>query len=252
MKRLAVFASGRGSNFKAIVEQEKLRVLENVRVSLLVTNDSAAPAAVIAEQNIIPHLNIEGTWQRKFHSKEEREEARERFDKTALETLLQNRIDIVVLAGFMQVLGPPIIRAYPNGVMNMHPAIDLVRFGGPSMFGERVHAAVLREGERMSGCTVHYVDESVDGGPIILQSTVPVEVNDTAGTLAERVLVQEHRTYSKAIQLHVDGRIRLNRGKAVIDYDGGWEDAWNRRQESFVRHQVGQPTNSGELVARPI
>jgi folate-dependent phosphoribosylglycinamide formyltransferase PurN len=121
--------------------------------------------------------------------------------------------------------------------MNIHPAKDLVKFGGRSMFGERVHEAVLRSGAKESGCTIHYVDQSVDGGPIILQSTVPVEATDTPESLAHRILIQEHRTYSKAIQLHVDGRIKIVDGKNLIDWSGGWEEKWNRKQEALIKHQ---------------
>ena len=105
------------------------------------------------------------------------------------------------------------------------------------MFGHLVHEVVLRSGVKESGCTVHYVDESVDGGPIILQSTVPVEPTDTPESLAQRILIQEHRTYSKAIQLHVDGRINITNGKALIDWSGGWEEEWNRRQEAFNKEK---------------
>jgi len=252
MKRLAVFASGRGSNFKAIISHEKLHVLENLQVALLITNDPEAAAKTIAEQNYIPNLYLEGTWRRKFSDKIEREMARERFDSYALDVLKEFRIDTIALAGFMQVLGPTIVSAYPNAVMNIHPATNLTKFGGPGMFGNRVHEAVLREGEKESGCTVHYVDESVDGGPVILQSNVRIATTDTPETLAERILVQEHRTYSKALQLHVDGRISVKEHRAVIDYSGGWEDAWNRRQEAFIQYQTGQSTNSAELMARPI
>ena len=105
------------------------------------------------------------------------------------------------------------------------------------MFGERVHEAVLRSGAKESGCTIHYVDQSVDGGPIILQSTVPVEATDTPESLAHRILIQEHRTYSKAIQLHVDGRIKIVNRKTLIDWSGGWEEKWNRKQEALIKHQ---------------
>lgn len=240
MKHVAVFASGRGSNFRAIADHAKLGVLENVQVSLLVTNDARAPAIDIAKEHSIPHVLIEGVFGRKFAGKDERDRARSDFDERAVEVLKQNQIDIVALAGFMQVLGPTIVRAFKSRIMNIHPAKDLARFGGPGMFGERVHEAVLRAGEKESGCTVHYVDESVDGGPIVLQSTVPVELGDTAESLAQRILVQEHRTYSKAIQLHADERITINNGRAIVDWSGDWDERWNRRQETFIQYQSEQ------------
>ncbi len=238
MKHLAVFASGRGSNFRAIVDHSKMGILREIEVSLLVTNVPNAPAADFAREKSVPVSTIEGVFGRKFASKQEREKARNMFDELAFEALSKNRIDLVALAGFMQVLGPRVIDAYGLGIMNIHPAKDLSRFGGRGMFGERVHAEVLRAGERESGCTVHYVDNSVDGGPIILQSTVPVEAEDSPETLAHRILIQEHRTYSKAIQLHVDERIHVKDGNVSIDWSDNWEDQWNRRQEAFIQHQT--------------
>jgi folate-dependent phosphoribosylglycinamide formyltransferase PurN len=122
--------------------------------------------------------------------------------------------------------------------MNIHPAKNLMKFGGRGMFGERVHEAVLRSGEKESGCTVHYVDESIDGGPIILQTMVPIEPSDTPKSLAHKILIQEHRTYPKAIQLHVDERIKITDGKTLIDWNGGWEENWNRKQEALIKHQL--------------
>lgn len=248
MKRLAVFASGRGSNFRAIVDHTRMGILENLEVTLLVTNDANAPAIASARENKIPSAYIEGVLGRKFVTKQEREQARNEFDEKAVALLKQEHIDLVALAGFMQVLGHGIIDAFRWRIMNIHPAKDLVRFGGRGMFGERVHAAVLKSGMKESGCTIHYVDESIDGGPIVLQSTVPVEPTDTPETLAERILIQEHRTYSKAIQLHVDEKIKVADGKVLIDWSGGWEEKWNRRQEPFICSQMQKQLKQGALV----
>ena len=236
MERLAVFASGRGSNFRAIVDHAKLHVLKNIEVSLLITTDASAAVVASAKENQIPFVVLEGIQGRKL-TKQEREKMRNEFDERALEILRHNRIDLVALAGFMQVLGKTMIDAYKYRIMNIHPAKDVAKFGGRGMFGHRVHEVVLRSGAKESGCTVHYVDESVDGGPIILQSTVPVEPTDTSESLAQRILIQEHRTYSKAIQLHVDGRINITNDKALIDWSGGWEEEWNRRQEAFNKQK---------------
>jgi phosphoribosylglycinamide formyltransferase-1 len=246
MKRLAVFASGRGSNFRAIADHVRLGVLEDIELGLLVTNDPIAPAIQIAREYAVPHVALEGVFGKKFATRQERESARKAFDERVCEVLERYHIDLVALAGFMQVLGRIIVGAYKFRIMNIHPAKDLVRFGGPGMFGERVHAAVLEAGERESGCSVHYVDESVDGGPIILQSIVPVKVGDTPESLAGRILVQEHRTYSKAIQLHADNRITIHDGKALVDWSGRWEDGWNRRQEAFI--QAEQASNQERLL----
>lgn len=235
--RLGIFASGRGTNFHAIEEHVKMHILRNVEVSLLITNHANAPAVTLARDYDIPVTFIEGIQGRKFSTKQERERARNEFDRQALKALRQNRIDLVALAGFMQVLSKTLVDAYEYQIMNIHPAINLVKFGGRGMHGEHVHEAVIRAGEKKSGCTVHYVDESVDGGPIILQSIVPVESTDTPESLAHRILVHEHRTYAKAIQLHVDRRINIVNGKAHIDWSGDWIEEWNKRQEAFIKHQ---------------
>ena len=247
MKRLAVFASGRGSNFRAIADHVRLGVLD-VELSLLVTNDPIALAIQIAREYAVPHVIVEGVFGKKFATKQEKENARNAFDKRICELLEHYNINLVALAGFMQVLGRTIVDAYRFRIMNIHPAKDLVRFGGPGMFGERVHAAVLEAGENESGCSVHYVDESVDGGPIILQSTVPVKPDDTPESLAGRILVQEHRTYSKAIQLHAEERIAVHEGKVVVDWSGGWEEGWNRRQQPFIQYQAEQASKQEQLL----
>ncbi len=243
MNNLAVFASGRGSNFRAIIDHERMGVLQNVKVALLISNEQNAPALKTAEHYGIPCEIVPGVFGRSFATKSERSEARRRFDEKACSTLKEHRIDLVALAGFMQVLGSPIIDEYYYRIMNIHPAVDLKRFGGRGMYGERVHEAVLRAGERTSGCTIHYVDASVDGGPIILQTNVPVHADDSPESLAHRILIQEHRTYSKAIQLHADGKIGVKDGCAVIDWSGGWQDDWNRRQDAYIQHQMLEQEN---------
>jgi phosphoribosylglycinamide formyltransferase-1 len=247
MKRLAIFASGRGSNFRAIVEHARLGVLENVTVSLLITNDTTAPVLDLAKGVSVPSISIEGIQNRRFNSKQEREDARNKFDRESASILKDNRIDVVALAGFMQVLSQPILQEYRYGIMNIHPALDLTRFGGRGMYGDRVHAAVLQASENKSGCTVHYVDESVDGGPIILQTSIPVEPGDTPHTLAQRVLIQEHRTYSKAIQLHVDERIHVHDRKVTIDWSEDWEARWKERQRAFIKYQEMQVESAAAL-----
>jgi formyltetrahydrofolate-dependent phosphoribosylglycinamide formyltransferase len=238
MKRLAVFASGRGSNFRAIIDHARLEVLRNVEVALLIINDRMAPVVEVAKGNSIPIEFLEGIVGTKFASKEDRQKARAEFDTKAVAVLQGYHIDLIALAGFTQVLGSTIVQAFRWRIMNIHPAKDLVRFGGRGMYGEHVHEAVLRSGEKESGCTIHYVDESVDGGPTILQSTVPVNATDTPEVLAKRILIQEHRTYSKAIQLHADERINVLEGRAVIDWSGNWEEDWKRRQVRFIEHQM--------------
>jgi len=248
MKRLAVFASGRGSNFRAIIDHVRIGILQNVEIGLLVTNIPDAPAAGLARKNSISVVFIEGVFGRKFASKQEREETRNEFDRNAVDLLRESKIDLVALAGFMQVLGPTLVEAYLYRIMNIHPAKDLARFGGSGMFGNRVHAAVISTGEKESGCTVHYIDNSVDGGPVILQATVPVNPGDSPESLAHRILIYEHRTYSKAIQLHADDRIQVKDGRVMIDRSGDWENQWNQRQEEFIRYQTAQSNNHEQLL----
>ncbi len=231
---LAVLASGRGSNFQAIIDHIGLGILQNVKLSMLITNDPTATAVTIARRNQIPFAIIKGIQNKRFSNAQDRELARRNFDERVLEVLEGNRIDFVALAGFMQVLGKRVVSNYNFRIMNIHPSIDLVRFGGRGMFGDRVHAAVLQAGEKESGCTVHYIDESVDGGPIILQSRVQIESGDDPHTLGHRILVQEHRTYAKALQLHADDRIRIINRNVTLDRSGGWENKWNQRQEIFT------------------
>jgi phosphoribosylglycinamide formyltransferase-1 len=231
-----------------MIDHVRMRILQNVDIRLLVTNIIDAPAASLARENSIPTAFVEGVYGRKFASKQEMEEARTDFDWKVVDLLRDEGIDLIALAGFMQVLGGTLVDAYRYRIMNIHPAKDLARFGGRGMFGERVHAAVISAGEKESGCTVHYVDNSIDGGPPILQAAVPVDAADTPETLAHRILIHEHRTYSKAIQLHVDDRIRVQEGKAIIDWSGDWENQWNQRQEAFVRYQNEQQGSHEQLL----
>lgn len=248
MKRLAVFASGRGSNFKAMIDHVKMGVLRDVEIAMLISNIPDAPAMGLARQNSIPVVHFEGVYGRKFPSKQARQEAREEFDRRALDTLTREKVELVALAGFMQVLGPQLVNSYSYRIMNIHPAKDLAKFGGSGMFGERVHAAVIQAGELESGCTVHYVDNTIDGGPVILQATVPVEAGDTPESLGHRILIHEHRTYSKAIQLHVDGRLLVKDGKVEIDWSGDWQSEWARRQKVFVESQTGLSPDHEQLL----
>jgi formyltetrahydrofolate-dependent phosphoribosylglycinamide formyltransferase len=132
----------------------------------------------------------------------------EEYARRLLQTLGDAQVDLVCLAGFMRLLPPPVVHAYAGRVMNIHPAL-LPLFGGKGMYGEHVHRAVLESGMKVSGCTVHFVDESYDTGPIILQRCVPVEEEDTWETLAARVLAQEHQAYVQAVKLFAQGRLRV-------------------------------------------
>jgi phosphoribosylglycinamide formyltransferase 1 len=200
MLRCAVFASGGGSNFQALIDRRETGDLK-VELSLLVGNNSTAYAFERARKHGIPAIHI----------------APSRFpDEVAysghvLSVLREHAIDIIALAGYMKKIPHRIVAAFPNRIVNIHPAL-LPSFGGPGLYGEKVHQAVLDCGAKVSGITVHFVDDEYDHGPIIFQETVPVLDGDDAHSLAERVLAAEHASYWKALtaigldRLTVQGR----------------------------------------------
>ncbi len=116
------------------------------------------------------------------------------------------------------------------------------------MFGHHVHEAVMKAGEKETGCTVHYVTKDVDSGPIILQETVSIGPKDTADTLSDRVLVYEHRIYSKAIQLHVDGRLTSNGRSVKVDYSGDWDRLWETRERKYIQSQTEELLREGKRI----
>jgi phosphoribosylglycinamide formyltransferase-1 len=245
---LGVLASGRGSDFQSIIDNVRLNVLQNVKIGVLISNNSGAYAIERARLNGLPSLFIEGLSGKKFISPDAKERAREEFDKKAVKALRDHGVDIVALAGFMQILSPYFLNEYPLQIMNIHPAKDIQKYGGPGMYGHHVHEAVLKAGEKESGCTVHYVTGDVDGGPIILQQTVTVKPSDTPDTLSERVLIYEHTIYSKAIQLHVDGRLKVD-GKSVrVDFSGDWEKKWETRERAYIRFQTEELLKEGKRI----
>jgi len=246
MTKIGVLASGRGSDFQSIIDHISLGVLKNARISVLISNNSNAYALKRAEQAGIDPVYIEGIQGKKFPSSEVREKEREIFDRKVLSVLKEHSVDLVVLAGFMQVLTPFFVDEYRWRIMNIHPAKNMEKYSGRGMYGERVHEAVLKAGEKESGCTIHYVDKGVDTGPIILQHTVLVKPNDSAHTLADRILVYEHRLYSKAVQLHIDGRLKVVGRNVEKDYSGNWEEEWNERQKAYIEYQKAEWAKIGK------
>jgi formyltetrahydrofolate-dependent phosphoribosylglycinamide formyltransferase len=134
--------------------------------------------------------------------------SRAAFETALRETLESFQVGLVCLAGFLRILSPTFVRAFAGRMMNIHPAL-LPAFGGKGMYGEKVHQAVLASGARMSGCTVHFVSEIPDGGPIVLQAAVPVRDDDTPATLAARVRREEHHLYPLAVRLFAEGRLPI-------------------------------------------
>jgi len=195
--KLGVLASGGGTNLQAIIDNcEAGRI--DAEVKVVISNNSKSGALQRARRHNIPAVHLSSVM---FNSFEE-------LDEAILSTLKKYDVDLVILAGYMKKVGPKVLNAYRNRVLNIHPA-PLPRFGGKGMYGHRVHEAVLASGEKFSGPTVHIVDEIYDHGPIIAHRVVPVLEGDTPDTLAERVLKEEHKLYSEVIQLFAEGRVKV-------------------------------------------
>jgi len=194
--RLGFLASHGGSNMQAIIDACKAHRLDAVPC-VAISNNSEATALVRARGEGIPGYHVSGV----THPGEAE-------DAEILRILRAHGVDTVILAGYMKKLGTRTLRAYQGRILNIHPAL-LPRHGGAGMYGKRVHAAVLAAGETVTGVTIHFVDEQYDHGPILAQVEVPVLPGDTAESLAERVLAQEHRLYPETLQKISDGRILL-------------------------------------------
>jgi len=202
--KLGVLASGRGSNFAALLAAIQQHLL-NASVQVLISNKKDAGALVIAEQNGIAARYLAP---KAFATAEQ-------YDEEIIKILVQHDVNFVVLAGYLRLLSADFIRKFSDRIINIHPAL-LPAFGGKGMYGIHVHEAVLAHGCKVSGVTVHLVDGFFDHGPIILQRCVPVLENDSAETLAARILIQEHQIYAEALQLFADERIKIENGRARI------------------------------------
>ncbi len=201
---LCVFASGNGSNLNAVIKASLSGKLSS-RVKLVISNNSGSGALKTAAKYKIPNKHIS---QKLFNSQSE-------FTKQILAELRKHKIDLILLAGYMKMLDPLIIKKYRNKIINIHPAL-LPKFGGKGMYGIHVHEAVLNAGEQITGATVHFVNEVYDNGAIIMQKKVKVKPGDDAVTLQKRVLRAEHKLYPEAIKLFEDGRIRVRNNKVII------------------------------------
>ena len=202
--QLGVFASGRGSNFSAILGAID-RGLLRAEVRILISNNPGAGALLTARTRGIPAETVSS---RDFDS-------RETFVDRLAGLLNRHGVDFIALAGYLKRIPAELVAAYPGRICNIHPAL-LPSFGGKGMYGIHVHEAVLAAGCKVTGVTVHVVDEKYDGGPIVLQQCVPVLDEDTPETLAARVLEVEHALYPRALALFADGRVRIEEGRAFI------------------------------------
>jgi len=193
--RCAVFASGGGSNFQALLDRRAKGDL-HVDFVLMIGNNSKATAFDRACSNNIPSLHIAPS-----HFDDE-----EKYAQTMMNALTEAKTELIVLAGYMKKLPSCIVKEYHNKIVNIHPGL-LPAFGGKGMYGINVHKAVLEYGAKISGVTVHFVDEEYDHGPVIMQKPVDVLDGDDAETLAARVLEAEHDTYWRALEKIVLGQI---------------------------------------------
>jgi len=202
--RLGVLASGRGTNLQAIIDAIERGELA-ATIAVVVSDRQDAEALKRAGRH-----GLEAVWlDPKAASASSREAARMAYDTRLVALLREHRVDLVVLAGYMRILGQAILDAFPRRVVNIHPALL------PSFPGKDGPRQAVEHGVKVSGCTVHFVDGGVDTGPVILQKAVPVLAGDTFETLAERILVEEHRLYPQAIGLFAEGRLRVVDGRRV-------------------------------------
>ncbi|HXQ26438.1 MAG TPA: phosphoribosylglycinamide formyltransferase [Candidatus Acidoferrales bacterium] len=197
-KHIGVLLSGRGSNFEALAESVAAGRIPNAKISIVVSNRENAPGIEKArargiEVRVIPSKGLE----------------REAYDKMVVAALQEKNVDLVCLAGYMRLLSPYFVKTFPNRILNIHPSLL------PAFPGLEPQRQALEHGAKFSGCTVHFVDENLDAGPIILQAVVPIEDGDTPETLAERILREEHRIYSEAVKLVLEGRVRVE-GRRVL------------------------------------
>ena len=205
MIKIAVFASGGGSNLQSLIDAQDAGLFKG-RISLAFSNVPESGALEKAEKERIEAVSIPS----KGYAG-----SREDYDGEILRICQAKRIDLICLAGYMRILTPVLIKPYLYKMMNIHPGL-LPKFGGEGMYGHFVHEAVIKEKEKESGATVHFVTEGVDAGPIILQGSVKVTPNDTAETLAERVLKVEHQLYPEAVRLFCEGKIKVEGERARI------------------------------------
>jgi phosphoribosylglycinamide formyltransferase-1 len=195
--RVGVLASGRGSNFRALAEAVAGGRLP-ASVVVLITDRPGAPALAVARELRIEAVVVDP----KQHP------SREAHEKAVIGVLEERRVGLVCLAGYMRLLSAEFVAHFAGRLLNIHPSLL------PAFPGLHPHRQALAHGVRVSGATVHFVDEGVDTGPVVLQAAVPVEPDDTEESLAARILVEEHRIYPEAVRLFAEGRLEI-RGRRV-------------------------------------
>lgn len=191
-KRIGVLLSGRGSNFEALAESVTAGRIPGAEIAIVISNRDAALGLERAqrrgiEARLIPSKGLE----------------REVYDRQVAAALKERDVELVCLAGYMRLLSPYFVSAFPHRILNIHPSLL------PAFPGLEAQRQALEFGAKVSGCTVHFVDENLDAGPIILQATVGVRDTDTVESLSARILAEEHRIYSEAVRIVLEGRYRI-------------------------------------------
>jgi phosphoribosylglycinamide formyltransferase-1 len=212
LKRLGILLSGRGSNFVAIAEAIHGHRLQGAEIAVVLSNKEDAPGLKIASEMGLTAIAVPSAGRK-----------RAEHDAEMIARLHQYKVDLVCMAGYMRILTPEFVRAFPNRILNVHPSLL------PSFPGLDAQAQALEFGAKVAGCTVHFVDEAVDQGAIVVQRMVPVLDEDTADSLAERVLEQEHIAYPEAIARVLSGEYRFT-GRRYVRVAG--TGTRHRAQES--------------------
>ena len=202
--RVAVLASGRGSNLQSVIDAIEAGQVQ-AQIVAVISNKKDAVALERARKHGIKDLFVDP---KPFAG---RPDSREAYDRSLLEVLQQHNVELVLLAGYMKIVTAVLVNAYANRMMNIHPSLL------PSFPGLDVQKKAVDWGCKLAGCTVHFVTEGVDEGPIIIQAAVPILDGDTPDTLAARILVQEHKIYPRAVQLFAEGRLSVAGRRVFID-----------------------------------
>ena len=197
-KRIGVLLSGRGSTFEALADSVGAGRLPGAEIAVVVSNREGAPGIERAKARgiaarVIPSKGLE----------------REVYDRQVVAVLREFNVDLVCLAGYMRLLSPFFVASFPNRILNIHPSLL------PSFPGLESQRQALEYGVKFAGCTVHFVDENLDAGPIVLQATVPVRDDDTEETLSSRILAEEHRIYTEAVRIVLEGKYKIV-GRRVV------------------------------------
>jgi phosphoribosylglycinamide formyltransferase 1 len=199
MKNLGILLSGRGSNFEAIAKNVAAEKLPNARIAVVISNEADAGGIGIAKRMGLEALFIPSKGKQ-----------REEHDREVVAALQQRKVDLVCLAGYMRLLSPWFVQQFPRRILNIHPSLL------PAFPGLEAQEQAFAYGVKIAGCTVHFVDEELDHGPIVVQKAVPVLDSDTERTLAARILEQEHIAYAEAINIVLEGKCEIVGRRLVV------------------------------------